>query len=134
MSEQEEKIRELSEEYNSSMEELAEIESRLNGSKETSYQLLRLMYSDMKSKVTLDSKEFQELESKYAENEKELAKEYNTHYEKLLGCFARLQRLRQTQNTYLIGLINDMKKEIDSLNAKLNESNTTSTQREDNVA
>jgi hypothetical protein len=108
-------IKELSDEYNVSIEKMVDIELKLSDSKDLSLKLLRKLYKQRKFSDPSTHSALNALEIEYNESEDQTVEAQHDHYEKLLVCFRQLQKLRQVQNNYLVGIINGLQKEVSDL-------------------
>jgi hypothetical protein len=114
----EKNIEDSSNEYNANVELLATAETKLNDTKDKSFQLLRQLYKQRKFSDPSTHAALADLEKEYETSESAINEQQSVHYQEVLVCFRQLQKLRQLQHTYLVGIINGLQKEITGLKAQ----------------
>ena len=127
-------LKQLGDEYNKQIETLSECEVTLNTLKDKSYQSLKTLYRQFKSNDPKASTNLPQLENEYEKNEQVITDKQGEHYTELQSCFRTLQKLRQVQHTYLVGVINGLQRQVDELKASAGKSSDTpQTGRENNL-
>lgn len=108
----EKNIEELTTEYNTHVESLTNVEAKLNDVKDKSFSLLKQLYKQRKFSDPSTHGALANLEKEYDESESLISGQQSDHYQELIVCFRQLQKLRQLQHTYLVGIINGLQKEL----------------------
>lgn len=107
----EENIKSLNEENRASHETLLELESTMKSKETTSFELLQKLFK--KVKQTPDAN-ISDLEFEYHDSLAYLKEASDKHYKQLCVCHKQIQKLRSLENTYLVGLINSLQKDVEA--------------------
>ncbi len=125
----------LTNEYNTNVEDLVETESELSKVKSRGFELLKKLYEQKKFHSFSNPNSLNGLEKEYNDNNSVISEKQTEYYDKQTICFKQIQKLRQLQHTYLVGIINGLQKEISELKSSQNTEDITHSinKRENNL-
>jgi hypothetical protein len=108
-------IQEVNDLYTSTLEELSELDASFREAETNSFRLLQNLYKQYRHTDANAHSSLRDLDREYENSLGEVRVKRDECYEKQTACFRHLQKLRGLQNTYLVGLINGLKLQIEEL-------------------